>query len=118
MLLRTSHIPPDTSEPVLDTTVGGVLRAAAAEAPGALALVEGLADPAARRRWTYAELLADAERVAQALLARFEPGEHVALWAPNLPEWTIAAFGAALAGLTLVTLNPAYKAHELRYVLE
>jgi fatty-acyl-CoA synthase len=118
VLLRTSHIPPDTSEPVLDTTVGGVLRAAAAEAPGAVALVEGVADPAVRRRWTYAELLADAERAAQALLVRFEPGEHVALWAPNIPEWTIAAFGAALAGLTLVTLNPAYKANELRYVLE
>ncbi|HEY4411175.1 MAG TPA: AMP-binding protein, partial [Acidimicrobiia bacterium] len=118
MLLTTSHLPADTSEPVLDTTVGGVLRAAAAEAPDLVALVEGVADPAARRRWTYAELLSDAERAAQAFLARFEPGEHVAIWAPNIPEWTIAAFGAALAGLTLVTLNPAYKASELRYVLD
>jgi len=44
-----------------------------------------------------------AERCARWLLQHFEPGEHVAVWAHNLPEWMILEYGAALAGLTLVT---------------
>jgi fatty-acyl-CoA synthase len=52
-----------------------------------------------------------------ALLSHFRPGEHVAVWAPNCPEWVLIEFGAALAGLTLVTVNPAYQAKELEYVL-
>src|SRR5215207_4887293 len=79
----SSYLPADVSEPVRETTVGGVLRAAAAQAGGTIALVEGAAEPAARRRWTYAELLAGAEQVARALLGRFEPGERVAVWANN-----------------------------------
>jgi fatty-acyl-CoA synthase len=117
MALTISHFPPEPSEPVLDSTVGGVLREAAAAVPDAVALVEGSPDPASRRRWTFAELLRDAERAAHALRHRFEPGEHVAMWAPNIPEWVIVEFGAALAGVTLVTVNPAYKPAELKYVL-
>ena len=117
MTLTMSHWPADTSEPVLDATVGGLLREAAAAAPGRTALVAGVADPAGRRRWTYEELLADAERVARALLARFEPGERVAVWAPNLPEWVLFELGAGLAGIVVVTVNPAYRPAELAYVL-
>ena len=54
--LTTSYWPADTSEPVLETTVGDVLREAAAQAPDVIALVEGGPDPEKRRRWTYAEL--------------------------------------------------------------
>ncbi len=108
----------DVSEPVLETTVGGVLREAAAAAPDVVALVEGSADPGKRRRWTYAELLREAEQAARALTARFDPGERVAVWAPNIPEWVILEFALGLAGLTLVTVNPAYRPSELRYVLE
>ena len=115
--LMTSYWPADTSEPVLETTVGAVLRAAAAAAPGRLAMVGGLPDPAERKRWTYAELLADAERAARALAARFAPGERLAVWAPNLPEWVILEYAAALAGLVLVTVNPALRPAELAYVL-
>jgi len=103
--------------PVLETTVGGVLRAAAERAAQTTALVEGTADRVERRRWSYADLLADSERVAQALLGRFTPGERVAVWAPNSPEWVLLEFGAALAGLTLVTVNPALQASEVAYVL-
>jgi fatty-acyl-CoA synthase len=118
MGLTSSYWPADTSVPLFETTVGGVLRQAAASSPDALALVAGVSDPAGRRRWTFGELLADAERAARALVARFAPGERVAVWAPGLPEWVVLEFGAALAGLTLVTVNPAYQAEELRYVLD
>jgi len=112
-----SYWPADTSEPVLETTVGGVLHAAAAAGPQMLAMVGGVPDPGQRRRWTYAELLAEAEQAARALTARFAPGERVAVWAPNLPEWVILEFAAGLAGLVLVTINPALRPAELAYVL-
>src|SRR5215469_16487763 len=115
--LRTSYLPADTSNPVRETTVGGVLRAAAAAAPDAPALVAGLPDPGSRRRWSHAELLADAEQAARALAGRFAPGERLAVWAPNLPEWVILEYAAALAGLVLVTVNPAYRPAELAFVL-
>jgi fatty-acyl-CoA synthase len=112
-----SHWPADPSEPVLEQTVGGALRDAAAAWSGRTALVDGTLDAGERRRWSFAELLAGAEQVARALLERFAPGEHVAIWAANCPEWVLIEFGAALAGLTLVTVNPAYLAKELAYVL-
>ena len=117
MTLASSHWPADTSEDVQETTIGAVLRGAARAAPDRTALVAGMPDPADRRRWTYAELLHDAELVARSLLTRFAPGEHVAVWAPNIPEWVILQYGAALAGSVLVTVNPAYTATELEYVL-
>jgi fatty-acyl-CoA synthase len=113
----TSYWPADTSCPVLPTTVGGVLRTAAKRATDAVALLAGSPDPAARARWRYGELLDEAERAARALLARFEPGEPVAVCAGNVPEWVVLEFAAALAGLTLVTVNPAYGPNELEYVL-
>jgi fatty-acyl-CoA synthase len=108
---------PGSYESVLETTVGGVLREAAERAAGTAALVEGTADRRERRRWSYADLLADSERVACALLGRFAPGERVAVWSPNCPEWLLLEFGAALAGLTLVTVNPALRAREVAHVL-
>jgi fatty-acyl-CoA synthase len=112
-----SYQPADSSRPVLETTVGGVLREAAERAAGTVALVEGTPDPSSRRSWSYADLLAASEGVARALLGRFAPGERVAVWAPNSPEWLLMEFGAALAGLTLVTVNPALRAREVEFVL-
>ena len=115
--LASSYWPADRGEPLLDTTVGDLLRASAAQVPGRLALVDGSPGPAARRTWTYAELLAVAERTARALLARFAPGERIAVWAPNCPEWMLLQHGVSLAGMVLVTVNPALRARELRYML-
>ena len=112
--LTTSYWPADTSAPVLDTTIGGVLRAAAERAPDQPALVAGDPDPARRRQWSYGQLLAEAERAAHALLARFQPGDPVAVWSGNCPEWVLLEFAAGLAGLTLVTVNPAYQAESSR----
>ncbi|MEE2777765.1 MAG: AMP-binding protein [Acidobacteriota bacterium] len=112
-----SYVPADDSSPVLESTVGGILREAAEQSPDAVALVEGT--PGINRRsWTYAELLRDAETVARALATRFEKGERVAIWAPNIAEWVLVEYGAGLAGVVLVTVNPAYKPGELKYVLE
>jgi fatty-acyl-CoA synthase len=116
--LTTSHWIPDGSGPplVLGTTVGNRLRDVAAEVPDRVALVEGLPTPE-RRSWTYTELLTDAERCARYLLQHFEPGEHIAVWAHNLPEWVLLEYGAALAGLTLVTVNPSLQPAEAAYIL-
>ena len=112
-----AYWPADKSEPVHESTVGSILRDAAAQAPDQTAVVAWGIVPGQRRTWTYAELLHDAERTARALLSRFEPGEHIAIWAPNLAEWLLLELGAGLAGVVVVTVNPAYKARELEYVL-
>jgi fatty-acyl-CoA synthase len=116
--LTTSYWPADAGEPVLEMTVGSLLRQAVADVPEQTALVAGMPNPADRRRWSYTELLDDAERVARALRATFEPGDRIAVWAPNLPQWVLLELGAGLAGLVLVTVNPAYRASELDYVLK
>ncbi|MFE5113928.1 AMP-binding protein [Streptomyces sp. NPDC056663] len=100
-----------------EQTVGSLLRDAVHQAPSVVALVEGVPDPAARRRWTYAELFDEAEQAARALLGRFRPGERIAVWANNIPEWILLEMAAALAGLTLVTVNPALRENELLHVL-
>ena len=112
-----SHAWGDRSEPVLDRTVGDALRAAAGTWGGRTALVDGSTEAGTRRRWSYAGLLAAAEQAACAFLARFSPGEHVAICAANSPEWVIAELGAALAGVVLVTANPTLQAKELSYLL-
>jgi fatty-acyl-CoA synthase len=64
---------------VFDVTIGGLLREVAARIPDTEALVEGLPDGSAGRRWTFAELLADAERQARSLAGRYRPGERIAV---------------------------------------
>jgi len=113
-----SHTVGPAEPPLRDITLGELLAWAAETTPDRPALIEGRPDAALRRQWTYAELYRDALRTARALRARFEPGERVAVWAPNLPEWVMLEFGCALAGVVLVTVNPAFRAHELEYVLK
>jgi fatty-acyl-CoA synthase len=108
---------PATAGTVLDSTVAGILRAAAADAPETTALVQGAPDPGRRRRWSYRQLASESERAAAALAARFAPGERVAVWAPSLPESLILSYAAAMAGLVLVPVNPALVAGELAHVL-
>src|SRR5688572_30034370 len=116
--LDQAYFPAQEDQPILESVVGEVLRAQAARRPQAPALVEAGLSGLTGRRWTYGELLADAERLARALSSRFSPGERICIWAPNAPEWVILEYAAGLAGLTLVTANPAYQERELRYVLE
>lgn len=107
----------DYSEPLRELTLGDLLRQLAGEVPDRIALVEAPVPPAHTRRWTYAQLLQAAEISARALLRHFRPGEKVAVWAPNCAEWVLLQHGAALAGLVLVTVNPAYLAGEVHHVL-
>ncbi|NND75127.1 MAG: AMP-binding protein [Ilumatobacter sp.] len=116
-VLTESHAVGVSTPPVRETTLGGILREAADAHPDRIALVDGSPDPAARRRWTYRELHEEATSVAQALSTRFTPGERIAVWAPNSPEWVILEFGCAMAGLVIVTVNPGFRAGELSYVL-
>ena len=115
--MRTESYWPAEPGEVRDVTVGDTLRHAAATVPERLALVDCVVDRAARRQWTWAQFLADAERAARALLARFAPGDRVAVWAPNSADWVVLQQGVALAGMVLVALNPAYRAREMEYVL-
>ncbi|WP_223838499.1 AMP-binding protein [Saccharopolyspora pogona] len=116
--LTTSHWPADRSYEIEnDLTVGKLLERVAAQVPGRVALVDGLRDPAARRRWTYAELLEESRAVARTLLDRFETGERLLVLAPNSARWVVLQLGAGLAGLVLAAANPAYQEREIEYVL-
>ncbi|MFI5046278.1 MAG: class I adenylate-forming enzyme family protein [Acidimicrobiia bacterium] len=102
---------------VAPSTVASVIRGAAATAPDVVALVEGVADVDARRRFTYAELLERSERVAVELARHLEPGERVALFAGTTPEAWMVVYGVALAGLVLVPVHPGLRRGELEHVL-
>ncbi len=116
--LTESYFPAQEDGKLTDKTIGDILRDAAASSPNTLALKELPISGVIDRTWTYDELLTDAEKLAQALLSRHRPGDRIALWAPNIPEWVLIELGAALAGLTIVTVNPSYQPSELKYVLE
>ena len=80
---------------------------------------DALVFPWLGHRRSYAEFRAEVRRAARALMALgIRPGEHVGIWATNWPQWVVVQFAAASIGAVLVNVNPAYRAHELRYVLE
>jgi fatty-acyl-CoA synthase len=104
--------PADT--PILEETIGQSLERTVRANPDAEALVDVVGD----RRWTYGELNAEIDLVARGLMSLgIEPGERVGMWAPNCPEWTIVQYATAKIGAILVNINPAYRTHELAYVL-
>lgn len=115
--LTQSYWPASQDAELHSVTCGSVLRASAARWPDKVALVDPGEGNGPIRRWTYAELLAQAEKVAHLLAARFPKGTHVAIYAANCPEWVFVQFGAALAGMVLVTVNPACNVSELAYIL-
>ncbi|WP_329306129.1 AMP-binding protein [Streptomyces sp. NBC_01260] len=80
---------------------------------------EALVDVASGRRWTYAELGADVDELARALMASgVAKGDRVGIWALNCPEWVLVQYATARIGAVMVNINPAYRAHELEYVLK
>lgn len=80
---------------------------------------EALVDMASGRRWTYTELVADVDMVARALMASgVAKGDRVGIWAVNCPEWVLVQYATARIGAVMVTINPAYRAHEVEFVLK
>ena len=102
-------------EDIEGLTIGGLLNLVTERRPETDALVyadRGL-------RYSYKEFNEVVERCARALIALgLEKGDHVAVWGQNVPEWVTLQFATGKTGTVLVTINPAYKANELRYVLE
>ncbi|MDI9470208.1 MAG: AMP-binding protein [Bacillota bacterium] len=67
---------------------------------------------------TYSEFRDDVDTFARALLSLgVQPGSKVAIWATNLPEWFITFWATVKIGAVLVTVNTAYKIHEIEYLL-
>ena len=93
MALTISHAVGPTDPPLRDITLGALLAWAAETTPDRVALIFGTPDPAQRRQWTYAQLHAESQRTARALLTRFQPGERVAVWSANRPEWVMLERG-------------------------
>uniref|UniRef100_A0A1I7SL82 Medium-chain acyl-CoA ligase ACSF2, mitochondrial n=1 Tax=Bursaphelenchus xylophilus TaxID=6326 RepID=A0A1I7SL82_BURXY len=67
---------------------------------------------------TYQEVYNDARKLALGLIhLGIKRGDRVGIWGPNYYEWTVAQYGAALAGIVLVNVNPAYQTEEFRYAM-
>ncbi|MGU3435716.1 AMP-binding protein [Actinomycetes bacterium M1A6_2h] len=100
--------------PLLGDTIGDNFDRTVGRFPDSDALIDVPSD----RRWTYRELHTDVEALAAGLLAKnVTKGDRVGIWAPNCPEWTMVQYATAKIGAILVNINPAYRSHELAYVL-
>lgn len=99
---------------LLDETIGENLRRTV-EAHGAREAVVSLSQGI---RWTYAEFYERVQALAHGLLGLgLQCGDRVGLWSPNNVEWILLQFATAEIGVILVNINPAYRTHELSYVL-
>src|SRR6185503_275584 len=100
---------------LLGDTIGANLARTAARHPDRDAVVEC----ATGRRLSYAELDAAVDELARGLLAhRLAVGDRVGIWAPNCLDWMLVQYATARVGVILVNINPAYRSHELAYVLK
>jgi fatty-acyl-CoA synthase len=103
-----------SAAPLLGQTIDANLRVAVARFPDREALV----DVPAGRRYSYATLDVAVDELARGLLARgIAKGDRVGIWAPNCAEWFLVQYATARIGAILVNINPAYRTHELQYVL-
>jgi fatty-acyl-CoA synthase len=111
---RSSYASGTSSVPLLGDTIGGNLDRTVA----AFGDRDALVDVPTGRRWTYREFAAEVDAAALGLLdSGVAKGDRVGIWAPNCPEWTITQYATAKIGAILVNINPAYRVHELKYVL-
>jgi fatty-acyl-CoA synthase len=109
-----SHVKGPDTPALLETTIGRALDRAAE----LWADRDAIICPAQNLRLSWAEFHGRAEYVAAGLLAMgLKPGDRLGVWSLNRAEWAITQFAAAKAGLILVTVNPAYRLHELEFAL-
>ncbi|HJT04279.1 MAG TPA: AMP-binding protein [Pseudonocardiaceae bacterium] len=114
MVWKASYVSGVSSVPLLGDTIADNFDQAATCWPDRDALI----DCASRRRWTYAQLQAEIDALAQGLLgAGIGKGDRVGIWAPNCAQWLLTQYATAKIGAILVTINPAYRTSELEYVL-
>jgi fatty-acyl-CoA synthase len=103
------------NRPLLELTIGGLLERTASRYPDRLAV----ASCHQQKRLTWAELSAEADRVARGLWSLgVRRGDRVGLWSTNCIEWIMMHMGCARAGAALVNVNPAYRSHELQFTLQ
>ncbi|AFR06850.1 AMP-binding protein [Nocardiopsis alba] len=111
---RPSYASGTSTTPLLGDTIGGNLARTAAAHPDRDALI----DRGLGLRYTYREFDAEVDRVASGLLdLGVAKGDRVGIWSPNRAEWALVQYATARIGAVLVNINPAYRTHELRYVL-
>jgi fatty-acyl-CoA synthase len=110
----------DENGPALvEATVGDLVDRGARLYGDAPALVYDDPQLGVELRLDYRGLRDEARRLAKGLMALgIERGEHVAVWAPNLPEWVLLELALGMIGAVLVTVNPLFRSAELRYVIE
>ncbi|WP_404231413.1 AMP-binding protein [Acinetobacter venetianus] len=112
--VRLSYASGTSSQPLLGMTIGEKFDQACQQ----YADQEAIVSSHQNRRLTYRELQQEVEAFACSLLRLgLKKGDRLAIWSPNCVEWTVTQFAAFKAGIVLVNLNPAYKSHELEYVL-
>jgi fatty-acyl-CoA synthase len=116
--LTRSQWDADRGVDLVNLTVGRLLIERAEQYPDRTAIVGVRHGKGGQERLSYAALLDEATRTADALLKLTPRGSRIALWAPNVIEWPIVQYGAALAGVVLVAVNPALREDELHYALE
>ncbi len=103
-----------STSPLLGDTIGTNLDRTAARHGDRDALI----DVSTGKRWTYTEFVADVDAVALGLLdLGVDTGDRVGIWSPNCAEWTLVQYATAKIGAILVNINPAYRTHELAFVL-
>jgi fatty-acyl-CoA synthase len=98
-----------------ETTLGNLLREKARSQPDHDFIVYADRD----LRFTYGEFDQRVDELAKGLLAiGLKKGDHVGLWATNVPDWNTLLFATARVGMVLVTVNTGYKLHELDYLMK
>ena len=103
-----------SSTPLLGETIGDNLRRIA----GQFGDSEVVVDVPSGHRWTYRQFDADTDALALGLLtAGIRARDRVGIWSPNCAEWVLLQFATAKIGAILVNINPAYRSHELQFVL-
>ena len=110
----------DTDVPLIDETIGDHFERIVARFPYHDALIEAAAVPGGEaRRWSYTKMNDDVDRLARALLALgVAKGDRIGIWSPNCAEWTLLQYATAKTGAILVNVNPAYRSHELEFVVK
>lgn len=104
--------------PLLDITLGGLLDRQAQQYSRRTAAILHDIGTGDETAWTYAELKETVDLLARGLMAwGVAKGDHVAVMAPNCPEWLLLEFALAKLGAVLVTANPAFRGRELDYLL-